>query len=109
MPVLATVGTYVSSLLHQVVFGFPSPSNETVTSTAGDHVAAAAVTALGGGPEVYDIDAARKELVDMMEPGEARALMAGIGPPSFFGSGYGIVLVFMVSRVTWRSARSNMS
>lgn len=98
---LATVGTYVSSLLHQVVFGFPSSSNETTSTTVGDHVASASIEAMGGdGMDGFsDMSAARRELVDLMEPGEARALMAGIGPPSFFGSGYGVVLVLMVSLV----------
>ena len=97
MSVLATVGSYVSSLLHQVVFGFPSPSNATLSGTAADNGTFLGYDGENGVDLFAEMSSARKEIVDQMEPGEARALVAGIGPPSFFGSGYGIVLVIMVS------------
>ncbi|WRT68467.1 uncharacterized protein IL334_005443 [Kwoniella shivajii] len=80
MPVLATAGSRLSHLLHKVVFSWPSASNSSSPfafrsqSTSGD-------------------SARLEELFE--EPGEGRALAGGVGPLSFVGSGYGILLVLM--------------
>ncbi len=77
MPILATVGNHLSQLLHSLIYAFPSPTNSTLANVQLD---------------------SSKSLVDLIsEPGEPKALAGGIGPLSFAGSGYGVMLVIMVS------------
>ncbi|WVF72869.1 hypothetical protein IAT40_007687 [Kwoniella sp. CBS 6097] len=74
------MGSRVSHLLHQLVFSFPTPANGTSPSTFGKQGSSETTAALD---EFFD------------EPGESRALAGGVGPLSFVGSGYGVMLVLM--------------
>ncbi|KAK8854727.1 hypothetical protein IAR55_003466 [Kwoniella newhampshirensis] len=79
MPVFARIGDRLSHMLHHVIFSFPSPGNETeLVHDRGSRVAKMSA---------FD------EMIN--EPGETRALAAGVGPMSFAGSGYGVMLVLM--------------
>jgi hypothetical protein len=40
------------------------------------------------------------------QPGEVRAIAGGVGPLSFAGSGYGLMLIFMVSRAVLETRRA---
>ncbi|EIW68248.1 hypothetical protein TREMEDRAFT_32301 [Tremella mesenterica DSM 1558] len=68
MALLATVGNHLSHLLHQFVFAFPTPTN---SSTANAPVPLFA-------PKI-----------------DVGAIAGGIGPLTFAGSGYGVMLVLM--------------
>nr|XP_019044755.1 hypothetical protein I302_06668 [Kwoniella bestiolae CBS 10118]OCF23685.1 hypothetical protein I302_06668 [Kwoniella bestiolae CBS 10118] len=79
MPMLTAMGSRLSHMLHQFIFSLPSPNNTTSLDFKSNRASA---------------DEARlDELFD--EPGEGRALAGGIGPLSFVGSGYGVLLVLM--------------
>lgn len=91
MPVLATLSSHLSALLHTVIFSFPSPSNVTTPDTSAE--------------KALEIDElASKDLLFpsvarmVQQPSEHRALASGIGPLTFVGSGYGVMLVLMVSQ-----------
>ncbi|KAK6910727.1 hypothetical protein I203_104759 [Kwoniella mangroviensis CBS 8507] len=79
MPMLTAMGSRLSHLLHHFIFSLPSPNNTTSLD-------------FKSGRASGD-DARLEELFD--EPGEGRALAGGIGPLSFVGSGYGVLLVLM--------------
>ncbi|WWD19129.1 hypothetical protein CI109_103587 [Kwoniella shandongensis] len=79
MPIFARIGDRLSRVLHHVIFSFPSPSNETYPVHEGG----------AGSGKMSALD----EMIN--EPGETRALAAGVGPMSFAGSGYGVMLVLM--------------
>lgn len=83
--VFAVVSSRVSRLLHQLVYSFPTP-NRTISAQS------AADPSIG-----MQLPNAKHGAEDLLsEPGESRALAGGIGPLSFAGSGYGIMLVIMV-------------
>jgi hypothetical protein len=94
MPVLATLSSHLSALLHNVIFSFPSPENRTMpTMTA---------TELQAMEEQAGQNTLFPGLAKMVQqPSEQRALASGIGPLTFVGSGYGIMLVLMVSPCPW--------
>jgi hypothetical protein len=73
--VLAAASSRLSYMLHHVIYAFPSPN-----------------TARPPGDE----PPAHNHHDDADLSGEARAMAAGIGPLSFAGSTYGIILVLMV-------------
>lgn len=76
MALLANVGDRLSRFLHHAIYSFPSAQNSSGARNA-------------TGPE--------STIAEMLsEPGEPRAWAGGIGPLSFAGSGYGIMLVLMV-------------
>lgn len=81
MTLLSDVGERISLWLHDVIYSMPSPDNLTdVTSTQ------------------FDDATGKTKLSDLIdEPGEPKALAGGIGPLSFAGSGYGVMLVLTVS------------
>lgn len=83
MSLLADIGERISLWLHEVIYSMPSPANHTESTgkTAMDGSS-------GGGQQLHDL---------IQEPGEPKALAGGIGPLSFAGSGYGIMLVVTVS------------
>lgn len=83
--ILARAGNHFSHLLHHIVYSFPSPNN---TYSGGTDDAQA------GGDSSHSGLQAFEGMMD--EPGEPRALAGGIGPLSFVGSGYGVMLVLMV-------------
>lgn len=86
MPVLATLSAHFSALLHNVIFSFPTPGN----SSAEDQ--AARIDEIAGKNALFP------EMAKMVQqPSEHRALAGGIGPITFVGSGYGVMLVLMVS------------
>ncbi len=87
--ILARAGAHVSLLLHHLVFSFPSPN----TTFPGDTFGSAGQN--GKNKSDFGIMEGLEGLVD--EPGEPRALAGGVGPLSFVGSGYGVMLVLMVS------------
>lgn len=72
--VLAAASSRLSYMLHHLIYAFPSPN------AARPH---------GAEPPAHNHD-------DAGLTGEARAMAAGIGPLSFAGSTYGIILVLMV-------------
>ncbi|WVR07545.1 hypothetical protein IAU60_004587 [Kwoniella sp. DSM 27419] len=79
MPMLTAMSSRLSRVLHRLVFSFPSPSNDTSPTPTGPSQGSD-TTLLDG---LFD------------EPGESRALAGGVGPLSFVGSGYGVMLVLM--------------
>lgn len=84
MSVLSVIGQRVSLWLHEVIYSMPSPDNRTVNAFTG----VASYDDEGNG---------NNKLSDLIEePGEPKALAGGIGPLSFAGSGYGIMLVITV-------------
>lgn len=96
MPLLATLSSHFSALLHNVIFSFPSPGNS--TSVDESEIRA----------QLLDEIAVNNTLFPGMarmvqQPSEHRALAGGIGPLTFVGSGYGVTLVLMVSDLSWRS------
>ena len=95
--VFAAASSRFSQLLHHIVYSFPSP-NSTVSAD----------TAANPSPGMQLPNA--KNGVDMFsEPGESRALAGGIGPLSFAGSGYGMMLVIMVSDLLYQVLNSRLS
>ncbi|WWC71506.1 uncharacterized protein I206_105464 [Kwoniella pini CBS 10737] len=76
MPMLTAMGSRLSHILHQLVFSLPSPNNGTDSLDSIGH------------------DSSDQEAL-FVEPGEGKAFAGGIGPLSFVGSGYGILLVIM--------------
>jgi len=77
-----------SQILHHVVFSFPSSKATGLNAGLdGNHEYEASYTR----GDVEELNEAFKE------PGESRALAGGIGPLSFAGSGYGVMLILMVS------------
>lgn len=104
MSLLAKLGSHVSSALHNIVFSLPSSGNKTAadafnaTASAIASAVEGASRGQGGANENGNGNGmSHQELVDMLEPGEAKAIVAGVGAPSFFGSGYGIALIIVVS------------
>jgi hypothetical protein len=94
MPILSEIGQRISLWLHEVIYSMPSPNNHTLNT----------------GVPSYDDGAgnARPKLVDLIEePGEPKALAGGIGPLSFAGSGYGVMLIITVCRMTSPPAASH--
>lgn len=90
MPVLATLSSHLSSILHTVIFSFPTPENGTVANMTSEQL---------------DEELGKNVLFSGMakmvqQPSEHRALASGIGPLTFVGSGYGVMLVLMVSSKT---------
>lgn len=86
MPFLATVGNHLSQALHHLIYSFPSN--------------ASAISAPNAAP-----DGSSKGVASMSPDGGSRssrtndfqrALEGGVGPLSFMGSGYGVILVLMV-------------
>ena len=101
MPILNTIGNHFSHILHNLIFSFPSPNGTSpdVLSTP-DHL----------DPIIDGIEAGMSSLDGMMrEPGEPRALAGGVGPLSFVGSGYGVMLILMVSRPLLALRRLNLA
>lgn len=91
MTVLSVIGERISLWLHEVIYSMPSPDNHTLNA---------------GVPSYDDAGNSHTKLSDLIEePGEPKALAGGIGPLSFAGSGYGIMLVITVCRVTSTSKR----
>ena len=84
--VFAAASSRFSRLLHQLVYSLPSPDRTIPGSSAPDPSTGLQVPKQG-----------LEEFLN--EPGESRALAGGIGPLSFAGSGYGIMLVMMVGQV----------
>lgn len=70
---LSLASAQVSAFLHRFVYAFPSPSNSRTRHDA------------SFGVDLPD-DA----------PGDVKAIAAGVGPLTFAGSTYGIILVLMV-------------
>ena len=82
MPILSDLGQRISLWLHDVIYSMPSPDNRTL------HV---------GAPSYDEAGNSYTKLSDLIEePGEPKALAGGIGPLSFAGSGYGLMLVITV-------------
>ncbi|KAK4687990.1 hypothetical protein P7C73_g2137, partial [Tremellales sp. Uapishka_1] len=81
MPFFAAVGTRISQLLHSLVYSLPSPYNSTsnTTSDAKGYSTLSSLDDMG------------------LEQGETKALAGGVGPLSFAGSGYGVMLVVMMA------------
>ncbi|KAL1413561.1 hypothetical protein Q8F55_001335 [Vanrija albida] len=79
----------LSRALHSLVFSFPSPS-ATASSSARNTTAAAA-------PKLPAnvTDAVNSTDPLLSQPGEPRAWAGGVGPLSFAGSGYGVVLIII--------------
>lgn len=89
-PFLATVSGHVSSFIHQFIYSFPTPN--VTTSPMGPDEAFQGINAPPGNKSPGQLSL--ESLLD--EPGETRAMAGGVGPLSFAGSGYGLMLVFMV-------------
>ena len=85
MPILSDLGQRISLWLHEVIYSMPSPDNRTLAASMAS----------------YDDDGnSHTKLSDLIEePGEPKALAGGIGPLSFAGSGYGVMLVLTVGLV----------
>ena len=80
MPILSRLGQKLSEGLHAAIYSMPTPDDHYERSVqSGD---------MGGKTTLSDL---------IEEPGEPKALAGGIGPLSFAGSGYGIMLVLTVS------------
>lgn len=88
MPLLARVGNQFSQLLHHLIYSFPSPDNGTLLEWDDDNPTGAANSTDGN----TTMRIARY----LAEPGEDKAFAQGVGPLSFFGSGYGVMLVLIV-------------
>lgn len=85
----AATGDRLSNLLHTLVFSLPTPDN--VTGSAANATTNATGTPVPTGISVKELDSG-------LDPGVSRALATGtVGPLSFVGSGYGMMLVVMVS------------
>lgn len=97
---LAALSSRFSSLLHTVIFSFPTPSN----TTAVDQLSAAELQVMEDQAGKDAIFPAVARMVQ--QPSEHRAMAAGIGPLTFVGSGYGVMLVVMVSLVAWYGCES---
>jgi hypothetical protein len=82
MPILSQLGQKLSQGLHAAVYSMPSPDDHY------DHGIPS--SEMGGKTTLSDL---------IEEPGEPKALAGGIGPLSFAGSGYGIMLVLTVSDI----------
>jgi hypothetical protein len=80
MPILSQFGQKISEALHTAIYSMPSPDNH--------HDSGMVTDDLGRGTTLSDF---------IEEPGEPKAIAGGIGPLSFAGSGYGIMLVLTVS------------
>lgn len=91
VPFLASLSARISQTLHQIVFAFPSPN-----TTASISSPAKPVPGQHGMEPPFSGIRALDEMLS--EPGDSRAIAAGVGPLSFAGSGYGITLVLMVRR-----------
>lgn len=81
MPILSKFGQRISEALHTAIYSMPSPDDH--------HDSATRHSDMSGGTTLSDL---------IEEPGEPKALAGGIGPLSFAGSGYGVMLVLTVSR-----------
>lgn len=80
MPILSQLGQKLSEGLHAAIYSMPTPDDQYERGVQpGD---------MGGKTTLSDL---------IEEPGEPKALAGGIGPLSFAGSGYGIMLVLTVS------------
>lgn len=80
MPILSQFGQRISEALHTAIYSMPTPEDH--------HESGMTSSSMGGGTALSDL---------IEEPGEPKALAGGIGPLSFAGSGYGIMLVLTVS------------
>ena len=89
LPTLQQLGNHFSTILHHLVYSFPSPNSTNASATAYEPVRGAKDDGGHGGLSGL------QEMIT--EPGEPRALAGGVGPLSFVGSGYGVTLVLMVS------------
>ncbi|ORY35703.1 hypothetical protein BCR39DRAFT_28811 [Naematelia encephala] len=91
MPLLASIGARFSQILHDLVFSFPSPADNAT------HPGVPSSGTGGGnkhpGNDGYATMSGLEGIIN--EPGEPRALAGGVGPLSFAGSGYGVMLVLM--------------
>ena len=87
---VATVGNHFSHLLHHLVYSFPSPN----TTFFGQSILHDVNTGLSEAGRGQASGSSLEEMVK--EPGEPRALAGGVGPLSFVGSGYGVMLILMV-------------
>lgn len=96
MPLLARVGNHFSQLLHHLIYSFPSPHNGTELEwDDGNDVGYGDATNSTGANTTMRI------AKFLAEPGEDKAFAQGVGPLSFFGSGYGVTLVLIVSGPHW--------
>nr|XP_018261547.1 uncharacterized protein I303_05985 [Kwoniella dejecticola CBS 10117]OBR83705.1 hypothetical protein I303_05985 [Kwoniella dejecticola CBS 10117] len=78
MPMLTAMGSRLSQLLHQLIFSLPSPG--------GNGTEPLGSAGKNGSVDTNDL---------FQEPGEGKAFAGGVGPLSFVGSGYGVLLVIM--------------
>jgi len=90
MPILSQFGQKISEALHTAIYSMPSPDNHHDSDMATDD--------FGRGTTLSDY---------IEEPGEPKAIAGGIGPLSFAGSGYGIMLVLTVSCLSRSCAQAN--
>ena len=90
MPILSQFGQKISEALHTAIYSMPSPDNHHDLDMATDD--------LSRGTTLSDY---------IEEPGEPKAIAGGIGPLSFAGSGYGIMLVLTVSILSPSRASAN--
>ena len=79
-----------SEFLHHFVYSFPSP-NMTTGYTDADSTTGQAKGAVDHASSLGNDGI-------ITEPGEPMAFAGGVGPLSFAGSGYGVMLILMVSR-----------
>lgn len=87
MPHLARLGTRVSQVLHHLIYSFPTPDNVTLFEWDDEDVT---------GGNSTDGNTTMRIARYLAEPGEDKAFAQGVGPLSFFGSGYGVMLIFIV-------------
>ena len=100
VPILQRVSRHFSAALHHLVYSFPSPNITDPTLSAESPLPGESLPSGGVGGVERGLDAKMMDLGDPLgEPGEGRAFAGGIGPLSFAGSGYGVTLVLMVSRL----------
>jgi hypothetical protein len=83
MPILSRFGQRISEALHTAIYSMPTPEDHNHSGMIHND--------MGGGTSLSDL---------IEEPGEPKALAGGIGPLSFAGSGYGIMLVLTVRNST---------